>query len=98
MSLPSQSDMAVNVVCACVFLFTCVCVYEARLSTSHVIAVPRLQRQHQARCVDVPGYLESYPPARFLTGASITALTCQPYTNPFMVAFEKLHLYSHFRH
>lgn len=49
-------------------------------STSHVIAVSGLQWQHQARCVDVPGYLEPNPPARLLTAAPLAALTCQSYT------------------
>lgn len=52
------------------------CLHE-RFGTSHVIAVSRLQWQHQARCVDVPGYLEADPPARLLTAASLAALTCQ---------------------
>lgn len=45
--------------------------------TSHVIAVSGLQWQHQARCVDVPGYLKPNPPACLLTAASLAALSYQ---------------------
>lgn len=56
----------------------CVCVHTLRLSTFHVIAVSRLQRQHQTRCVDVPGDLQSNPPAGLLTAAAaLTTVTCQ---------------------
>lgn len=46
------------------------------IGTSHVIAVSRLQWQHQARCVDVPGYLKPNPPACLFTATSLAALSC----------------------
>lgn len=70
----------VSIVFTCACVHVCACVLLRGCSTSHVIAVSRLQWQHQARCVDVPGYLEPNPPARLLTAASLTALTCQSYT------------------